>query len=131
MKGYEHQEATVEHDPEVVEDKVVIVYDGDGDGGGGWRVTRTTVTRRMVETTERFISKTFPTYPAAAVAAEADHAGKPVYVRGDDRGRAELEAKEAADSAALRAALDAARRQRRAARQAAEEDTGGQEVNGG
>ena len=118
MKGYTTKEATIEHDPEVVEDKVVVSYDDEEDG---WVVSRTTVTRRVSETTARHTSTaTFPTYPDAATAAE-EH-GLAVYVAGDDRGQAEIEAREAAEKNADAAAIVAARRARRAAQAVAAEE---------
>jgi hypothetical protein len=118
VKGYTTREAAIEHEPEVVEDKVVVIFDDDEDG---WYVTRTTVTRRTIEVTERHTStKKFAAYPDAATAAE-EH-GLPVYVAGDNRALAELEAREAAEKDADAKAIAAARRARRAALAVAAEE---------
>lgn len=117
MKGYTTTETSTQHAPEVVEDKVVVSFDPDEKA---WQVSRTTVTRRTTETTERHTSaKTWPSYVAAATVAE-EHS-LPVYLPSDDRHRAETELAEAADAAADAAAVTEARRNRNAASTLAKE----------
>lgn len=118
MKGYTTKETSTAWEPEVVEDKVVVHYDGED---GAWRISRTTVTRRTTETTERFESvKAFASYAEAAIASE-DHK-LPVYVPVDDRHRAETELAVLADKAADKAAIAQAKRARRVASALAQEE---------
>lgn len=92
MKGYESTAGEVTTGQELVEDKVVLEWDPEAEG---WVITRTRVLRHTVTTTERLrASQPEPDYPRAALRARDEHDGLPVYVRGDDRDRAQREADE-------------------------------------
>lgn len=118
MKGYTTKTTASEHNPEVVEDKVIVYFDAED---AKWRISRTTVTRRTVETTDRHEStQAFESYADAAIASE-DHK-LPVYVPSGDRHRAEEELTVLADKKADKVALDQARRARRVSNTLAQEE---------
>lgn len=116
MNGYTSDTDTIVDEPTVVEDKVVVGWDPDAGDDGAWVVTRTRVTLAVHRTTTRMVAAdTSASYAEAARKAKADHE-LPVYLRADDRERAEAELTEAADEAAVVAAAKAQDIQAEAAR---------------
>lgn len=83
---------TVDDEPVVVEDKAVILWDEDAKTPG-WVVERTRVEERTTRTTTRTrLAKPVATYgEVMRVARDEVGTDEPIYVRGDDRARAEAE----------------------------------------